>query len=50
MCQMLKVIRQSNKIPAQENVSMSKMAKNLILEKKFKMEAATKEKTNGKAQ
>ena len=33
MCQTLKVIRQSNKIPAQENTSMSKIAKNLLPEK-----------------
>ena len=50
-----KVIRQSNKIPAQENGSMNKIAKkmtvqmNLLLEKISKTEAATKERTIGKA-
>ena len=50
-----KVIHQSNKIPAHENASMSKIAKrmtvqmNLLLVKKFKTEAATKLKNIGKA-
>ena len=49
-----KVMRQSKKIPAQENASINKIAKrmavqmNLLPEKKFKTEAATKEKTMGK--
>ena len=49
-----KVIRQSNNIPAQQNASMNKIAKrmtlqmNLLIEKKLKIEVATKEKTIGK--
>ena len=49
-----KVMRQPKKIPAQENASINKIAKrmavqmNLLPEKKFKTEAATKEKTMGK--
>ena len=49
-----KVMRQSKKIPAQENASINKIAKrmavqmNLLPEKKLKTEAATKEKTMGK--
>ena len=50
-----KVIRQLNKIPAQENASMNLIAKGddsadeFIDRQKFKIEAATKEKTIGKA-
>ena len=56
MYQMLKkVLRQSNKITALENASMNKIAKEddsadeFNTRKKFKTEAATKEKTIGKA-
>ena len=50
-----KVIHQSNNISAQENASMNEIAKrmtvqtNLLIEKKFKIKAATKEKTISKA-